>query len=91
MDILDNTSDKIKKSDSRYSSVEIGRFKKSPAIEIIIRRFDDTERIDIREYIKSKNYNGFSRKGINIHISAPRSYSVVSYCTGSVPAIGSAG
>ncbi|MFH1786975.1 MAG: transcriptional coactivator p15/PC4 family protein [archaeon] len=47
---------------------EYGRIKKSGDSEIVIRvsNFKDVDRVDIREFVKTEKYTGFTKKGISL-------------------------
>jgi hypothetical protein len=48
--------------------VEIGRIKKNDNTEVVVRRteFRGSIGIDIREYLKSERYTGWSKNGVRI-------------------------
>ena len=50
------------------SEIELGRIKKSESIDIVIRKtvYKGETGIDIREYIKSDRYIGWSKNGVRI-------------------------
>lgn len=49
---------------------EIGRIKLSDSTEIVIRRteFKGEQRIDIRKFVKTEKYTGWSKQGISIPV-----------------------
>ena len=55
---------------------EFGRIKKSETTELVVRRteFRGSAGIDIREYVTSERYTGWSKNGIRIPIEQWRSF-----------------
>ena len=55
---------------------EFGRVKKSETTELVIRKteFKGSAGIDIREYVKSERYTGWSKNGIRIPVDQWRSF-----------------
>jgi len=49
---------------------EIGRVKLSDTVDIVVKKteFRGEERIDIRKYIKTKRYTGWSQQGISVPV-----------------------
>ena len=50
------------------NEIELGRIKKSESTDIVIRKtvYKGETGIDIREYIKSDRYTGWSKNGVRI-------------------------
>jgi hypothetical protein len=50
------------------TDVEIGRVRKNETTEVVVRKteFKGTIGIDIREYVTSENYTGWSKNGLRI-------------------------
>jgi hypothetical protein len=50
------------------NETELGRIKKSESTDIVIRKtvYKGESGIDIREYIKSERYTGWSKNGVRI-------------------------
>ncbi len=55
---------------------EFGRIRKSETTELVVRRteFRGSIGIDIREYVKSERYTGWSKNGIRVPIDQWRSF-----------------
>jgi hypothetical protein len=58
---------------------EFGRIKKSETTELVIRRteFRGSAGIDIREYVTSERYTGWSKNGIRIPADQWRSFKAI--------------
>ena len=55
---------------------EFGRIRKSETTELVVRKteFRGTAGIDIREYVTSEKYTGWSKNGIRIPVDQWRSF-----------------
>lgn len=58
---------------------EIGRIKKSESIEIVVKasEYESKSGIDIREYVTSKKFTGWSKHGVRIPIEKWKEFKAI--------------
>lgn len=58
---------------------EIGRIRKNDSTEIVVQKteFRGSEGIDIREYVTSERYTGWSKNGIRIPVERWRDFKAI--------------
>jgi hypothetical protein len=61
------------------TDVEIGRVRKNETTEVVVRKteFKGTIGIDIREYVTSENYTGWSKNGLRIPLDQWKTFKEV--------------
>ncbi len=58
---------------------EVGRIRKNESTEIVVQKteFRGSEGIDIREYVTSERYTGWSKNGIRIPVERWKDFKVI--------------
>lgn len=69
----------LSKSNSGISMAEIGRMRKNDTTEIVVQKteYKGSVGIDIREYVTSDRYTGWSKNGIRITVDKWKEFKAI--------------